>query len=94
MARSDNVWLEAQLLPMNDQAESDAKVKSIAVTEFHFIVLRDEYLEVYCRLNGQQVQSERISMTCGTPIGLFKDCSRNLIWLYTDIEIFQVTVQF
>ncbi len=108
MIRSENVLLEAQLLPFvapqqktaKQGGESDAassleahiqqQPKSIAVSEFHFLILLGDRLQVMSRLSGRLVQEELLRPGEGVSLGLVRDATRSATWLYSTSSIFQV----
>lgn len=64
--------------------------KSIAVSEFHFLILLGDRLQVMSRLSGRLVQEELLRPGEGVSLGLVRDATRNAIWLYSTSSIFQV----
>ncbi len=66
------------------------KPVSIAVSEFHFLVLRGDRLQIMSRLNGKLVQEELLKPGEGVVLGLVRDSARNATWLYSTSSIFQV----
>jgi hypothetical protein len=92
---------EAHILPLVEpvtrnpffQIEMDTVQKrpiSFAPTAFHFVVLRGDRLQFLSSLNGDLVQEELLKSENGIPISLVRDSSRNVNYLYTNNNIYQV----
>lgn len=64
--------------------------KSIAVSEFHFLILLGDRLQVMSRLSGRLVQEELLRPGVGVTLGMVRDTTRNATWLYSTTSIFQV----
>ena len=97
--------LEAQLLPfvlnppkkgsLSYEEETPTarvlqKPVSIAVSEFHFLILRGDRLQIMSRLNGALVQEDALKSSEGVMLGMIRDTVRNATWLYSTTSIFQV----
>jgi hypothetical protein len=79
---------------------------SIAITDYHFLVLNHTTLQAICRINGELIMEKDLyslgftsssnSNTASNqpmsslPIGLVRDGTTNNIWLATENSIFQV----
>lgn len=64
---------------------------SIAATEFHFLVLTHDRLQIVSRLNGSVEQDDDVLRFIeGTPLGLLRDPSKGNLWLYTSCAVYQI----
>lgn len=63
---------------------------SFSTSEFHFIVLSPDAVQIVSSLNGDLVEEERLSATDGTPLGMVGDMVRVAHLLYTSNCIYQV----
>lgn len=63
---------------------------SLGFSEFHFLVLNNEKLQVISSLNGDAVEEESLSITDGVPLGIVGDPTRVNNLLFTSNSIFQV----
>jgi len=96
---SDYIQTESQLLHFHNSVESVPSISmipfSIAVTEYHFLLLNEKSLQVMSRLSGDIVQHESIInyFNYGKPIGLLKDAMKGSLLLYSSLgSIYQVLV--
>ncbi|CAG8443250.1 6027_t:CDS:10 [Acaulospora colombiana] len=96
----DRVIDSAQLLPYPaTPAESDPSTLvseiplSIALTEFHFILLYKERVRAICQLNDQIVYEEIIPLKPGETVRTMTvDNVKSTFWIYTDSSIFELIV--
>ncbi|KIK86558.1 hypothetical protein PAXRUDRAFT_831909 [Paxillus rubicundulus Ve08.2h10] len=66
---------------------------SIALTEFHFILLYGDRIIGICTLNGQQTYEDAIPLRTDEVVrGLAADPVRRTYWVYTDQSIFELVV--
>lgn len=63
---------------------------SFSTSEFHFIVLSSDAVQIVSSLNGDLVEEERLMATDGTPLGMVGDMVRVAHLLYTSHCIYQV----
>lgn len=90
---AETVLMDAQLLPYVGGPSVYEVPISIASTEYHFLSLLADRLQVVSRLNGSLIQEESLrAASDGTPLGLVRDAARGITWLYTDSAVFQVSV--
>eukprot|EP01045_Picozoa_sp_COSAG04_P044719 COSAG04_NODE_15315_length_536_cov_0.670481_1_plen_107_part_00 len=68
--------------------------RSIGLTEFHFMLLYDDQLQVVNQLSSEVVFDEPFRMTRmkGDPRGLLYDPGHGIQWLYTDRFLFQLNI--
>ncbi|CAG8483434.1 620_t:CDS:10 [Paraglomus occultum] len=66
---------------------------SIALTEFHFILLYKERIRAICQLNDQIVYEELIPLKAGEEVRTMTvDTVKNTFWIYTDLSIFELII--
>lgn len=89
---TDNAITEAHLLHFS-QTGFDTPI-SMGITEFHFVLLGDDRMQVVSRLNSSVVQELPLSdqRRYGKPLGILRDLTKNTMWLYTDCHIFQMMI--
>ena len=87
---SDGVISESGLLPYPSQLPP----LSVAMSEFHFLLLYHDRLQVISRLNGHIVQEDALEPArSGTARGLARDpAPQGDLWLYSDKLLHQVLV--
>ncbi|CAG8549918.1 24581_t:CDS:10 [Cetraspora pellucida] len=96
----DHVVDSAKLLPYPSMpSENDPSTMitenplSIALTEFHFILLYKERIRAICQLNDQIVYEEIIPLKVGEVVkSMAIDSVKNTFWIYTDCTIFELIV--
>ncbi|CAG8481720.1 2636_t:CDS:10 [Diversispora eburnea] len=96
----DHVIDSAQLLPYpattseNDPSTLVPEIPlSIALTEFHLILLYKERIRAICQLNDQIVYEDIIPLKPGEVIRTMTvDNVKNTFWIYTDCSIFELIV--
>ncbi|CAG8471874.1 10031_t:CDS:10 [Dentiscutata erythropus] len=96
----DHVIDSAKLLPYPSiPSENDPSTLitecplSIALTEFHFILLYKERVRAICLLNDQIVYEEIIPLKAGEEVrSMSVDSVKNTFWIYTDSCIFELIV--
>jgi hypothetical protein len=68
--------------------------RSIGLSEFHFMLLYDDQLQVVNQLSSKKVFDEPFRMTRmkGDPRGLLYDPGQGLHWLYTDRFLFRLNI--
>ena len=68
--------------------------RSIGLTEFHFMLLYNDQLQVVNQLSSKKVFDEPFRMTRmkGDPRGLLYDPGQGLHWLYTDRFLFRLNI--
>jgi hypothetical protein len=68
--------------------------RSIGLTEFHFMLLYDDQLQVVNQLSSKKVFDEPFRMTRmkGDPRGLLYDPGQGSHWLYTDRFLFRLNI--
>ncbi|CAG8446869.1 13007_t:CDS:10, partial [Dentiscutata heterogama] len=96
----DHVIDSAKLLPYPSiPSENDPSTLitecplSIALTEFHFILLYKERVRAICLLNDQIVYEEIIPLKAGEVVrSMAVDSVKNTFWIYTDCSIFELIV--
>ncbi|KAF0458989.1 vacuolar protein sorting protein 18 [Gigaspora margarita] len=96
----DHVIDSAKLLPYpSGPSENDPSTLitecplSIALTEFHFILLYKERIRAICLLNDQIVYEEIIQLKAGEVVkSMAVDSVKNTFWIYTDGSIFELIV--
>jgi len=79
--------------PATDRDSMDPP-RSIGLTEFHFMLLYDDQLQVVNQLSSEVVFDEPFRMTRmkGDPRGLLYDPGHGIQWLYTDRFLFQLNI--
>ncbi|KAK9761063.1 tethering complex subunit [Basidiobolus ranarum] len=94
----DSVIDSAQLLPYaptpyeNDSNETKGPI-SIAITEFHFILLYDDRIRAVCQLNDEVVYEDVIPLAPSQHIlGMVVDSTKNTYWVFTNISIYELIV--
>lgn len=65
---------------------------SLGFSEFHFLVLNNEKLQVISSLNGDAVEEETMSIGDGVPLGIIGDPTRVNNLMFTTNSIFQVLI--
>jgi len=93
----DSVIDSAKLLPYpttSSNNDMSAEVPlSIALTEFHFILLYKERVKAICQLNDQVVFDDIIPLKAGEEVRTMTvDNVKNTFWIYTDSSIFELIV--
>ena len=64
---------------------------SLGITDYHFLVLRNDRLQVLSSLNGALVQEELLGGHADGPaLGILLDQAKKNMWLYTSNSIYQV----
>jgi len=86
----DNVIQEAAYRTCD--AAEHSKPVSLAVTEFHFLLLFHNRLQVISRLSDEVVWDRSIGEECGKALGLARDATLGTLWLYTERTLFQIAV--
>ncbi|KAF8739352.1 hypothetical protein AX14_009923 [Amanita brunnescens Koide BX004] len=84
----------AQLLPdpLRDGSSTSTPI-SMALTEFHFILLYRDRVIGICNLDDQVVYEEAIPLNPNeTVLGLAADPVRKTYWVYTDQSLFELVV--
>ncbi|KAK9767863.1 tethering complex subunit [Basidiobolus ranarum] len=94
----DSVIDSAQLLPYTSASyesnlnEAQTPI-SIAITEFHFILLYDDRVRAVCQLNDEVVYDDLISLGPTQRIlGMAVDSAKNTYWVYTTTSIYELVV--
>lgn len=97
---SENLLVEAHLMPYPESTRTDqdhdhnlrfqSKPFSMSVSEYHFLVLRSDRLQVISTLNGDLVQEEIIRSVDGIPVGIVRDSVKSSNLLFTSNNLFQV----
>lgn len=64
---------------------------SFSTSEFHFLVLSQDALQIISSLNGDLIEEERLLATDGTPIGIVGDITRVSNLMYSSNCIYQVS---
>lgn len=85
--------MEAHILPFPQSMVHDGgafQPLSFSTSEFHFIVLSPDAVQIVSSLNGDLVEEERLMATDGTPLGMVGDMVRVAHLLYTSNCIYQV----
>lgn len=87
---SEALVLEAQFLPFHLQ--SGGLPLALSVTEYHFLALFTNRLQLICRITGRIVEDESLTsvVMADTPVGLVKDVTMNSFWLFSATNLFQV----
>lgn len=85
--------IRAKSQPIDASAKIALRPLSIAVSSYHFLVLRGDRIQFISNLNGSLVQEELLSSVDGIPLGLIRDSIKNSTWLYTTHSIFQVCMR-
>merc|ERR1711988_584035 len=77
----DNVMSDTQLLPYPSSALGSPL--SLALTEFHFLLLYEDKFQAICKLNDEVVFDERIprSQQIGRLRGMARDVATGTIWV-------------
>ncbi|RIA95939.1 Pep3/Vps18/deep orange family-domain-containing protein [Glomus cerebriforme] len=93
----DSVIDSAKLLPYPTTPNNDTTAAeiplSIALTEFHFILLYKERVKAICQLNDQIVFDDVIPLVTGEEVRTMTvDNVKNTFWIYTDSSIFELIV--
>ena len=86
----DNVIVESAYRTC--EAADHSKPVSLAVTEFHFLLLFHNRLQVISRLSDKVVWDKSIGEECGKALGLARDATLGTLWLYTELTLFQIAV--
>lgn len=88
---------EAHILPYVDSGSLEvlsdtmkSQVLAIGVTEFHFLVLKNDKFQALSALNGELVQEDIFRNSDGAPVSIARDSIRNLNFIYTNSCLFQV----
>ncbi|KAM3584072.1 tethering complex subunit [Umbelopsis sp. WA50703] len=96
----EHVIDNAQLLqyPTNpaesDEPQLDFVPLSIAMTEFHFILMYKDRLRAICHLNDEIVYEEMINLaTDEHVIGLTMDEALGTSWVYTNLSLYQLVIE-
>jgi len=80
----------SRLLPSTeDQSESP---KSIAITDFHCILLYENRLQTICILNDEEDYVETIPSRFGSMVGLRSDPIKKNLWAFSESTIFQYNI--
>jgi len=88
---SEGVVGETKLIPY-DAAERAMKPLNIVLTEFHILVLYQDRLKAFCRLNEELVHDDSYTERLGKPIGMWRDPMKGLIWCFTSQAVFKYKV--
>ncbi|XP_065072321.1 vacuolar protein sorting-associated protein 18 homolog [Rhopilema esculentum] len=86
----ENITLDTRLLPPTEP-KLNAPL-SIAVTEFHCILLYPDRFEAICTLDDQEVFAEHIPSRFGRAIGMCTDYVKKTVWVFTELAIYQYVI--
>ncbi|GAB5585428.1 tethering complex subunit [Umbelopsis nana] len=96
----EHVIDNAQLLqyPTNplesDEAPVDSVPLSIAMTEFHFILLYKDRIRAICHLNDEIVYEEMINLAANEHVkGLTMDETTGSPWVYTNLSLYELIIR-
>ncbi|XP_064478428.1 vacuolar protein sorting-associated protein 18 homolog [Ornithodoros turicata] len=96
-AKPDVVVLNQTLIQFNKAMKPPTGTSnpplSMALTEFHTLVLYVDRIKVYCLLNGEIVFEEVFSEMNGRMIGLAKDPITGTIWVFSDSVLYRYKVE-
>ena len=97
---SENLVVEAHLMPYpesNNRGDTEydhrhfsSKPISMSVSDYHFLILRGDRLQVVSTLNGELVHEEIVRAVDGIPLGIARDGTKNANILFTSNNLFQV----
>ncbi|KAI8985185.1 Pep3/Vps18/deep orange family-domain-containing protein [Pilobolus umbonatus] len=66
---------------------------SVALTEFHFILLYKDRVRAICQLNDQIVYEELIAIIKGEEvIGMAVDDTKKTFWIYTTLSMYELSI--
>ncbi|KIL71799.1 hypothetical protein M378DRAFT_155409 [Amanita muscaria Koide BX008] len=85
----------AQLLPFPAKDGSNVPIMpiSIALTEFHFLLLYKDRIMGVCNLNDKVVYEDALPLGPNeTVLGLATDPVRKTYWIYTDQSLFELSI--
>ena len=71
---------------------SDQTPISLALTEFHLLLLYPTMLKIVCVLNRQVILVDQFSGNYGRPCGICKDPIRGTIWVFTELAVYRYKV--
>ncbi|KAL5007275.1 hypothetical protein ScPMuIL_016081 [Solemya velum] len=91
-AGRNSVTINTKLIYPRDNEEQPASPLSIALTEFHVLILFPDRLKVVCVLNEQLIYDDFYADRLGKLVGLCKDPIRGTIWGYTTQGVFKYKV--
>ncbi len=88
--------MEAHIMPFPQTMRNDQPFMplSFSSTEFHFLVLSEDTIQVVSSLNGDLIEEERLYASDGQPLGIASDVVRVSNLMYTANCIFQVCCFF
>ncbi|TPX36548.1 hypothetical protein SmJEL517_g01238 [Synchytrium microbalum] len=89
----DSIIDNAQLLPYQhgDNDETFIPPTSIALTEFHFIVLIQNKVQAVCILNNELVYEELVTLEPNERVlKMAVDPAKNTCWVYTNLSLFEL----
>ncbi|TPX38727.1 hypothetical protein SeLEV6574_g07674 [Synchytrium endobioticum] len=90
----DSIIDNAQLLPyQQDETEESSLIvpSSIALTEFHFVMMVRHKVRAVCILNNELVYEEEITLEQGERIlKMAVDPAKNTCWIYTNLSLFEL----
>ncbi|KAJ7492755.1 Pep3/Vps18/deep orange family-domain-containing protein [Mycena latifolia] len=93
---SDNFIDSGDLLPYPSSFESSGPVgspSSMALTEFHFVLLYGDRVVGVCNLDKKQTYEESLPLKQNEQVkGLAADPVRKTYWVYTDQSLFELVV--
>lgn len=86
--------MEAHIMPFPHSIRHDNTPfmpLSFSTSEFHFMVLSQDAIQIISSLNGDLIEEERLVATDGNPVGIVGDIMRVSNIMYTSNCIFQVS---
>lgn len=99
----NKVFAEAKLLPRSQLPAAESQngrkkagqqpIASIALTQWHILVLVGERIVAVNRLDDRVVFDQVVLEPGQQSLGLFADQQKNTFWLFTTQEIFEITVK-
>ncbi|KAI8078651.1 Pep3/Vps18/deep orange family-domain-containing protein [Halteromyces radiatus] len=67
---------------------------SVALTEFHFILLYKDRMRAICQLNDQIVYEEMLPLNYGeNVIGMAVDDTKKTFWVYTSLSMYELVIK-
>ncbi|KAI8344695.1 Pep3/Vps18/deep orange family-domain-containing protein [Chlamydoabsidia padenii] len=67
---------------------------SLALTEFHFVLLYKDRVRAICQLNDQIVYEEMIPLNHGEKVlGLTVDDTKKTFWVYTSLSMYELVIK-
>ncbi|KAF0697671.1 Aste57867_11642 [Aphanomyces stellatus] len=88
----DNIWTNCDIMsfPVNQGEKSPNLPLSIAMTEYHVVLLFSKFVQVLCRLDGSIVLEEQFDPRVGTVNGLAYDATFNTFWIISERRILEI----